>query len=250
MKKIAIFCVSYQSDKERDSYLVSIENAAKKAEHMVNVEVYVANNTQEDNPGYFGAVRRLMEEVDVTDYDYSIISNVDLTIEEDFFIKLASYDCKANDGWIAPQIWSAKENRDMNPKIRERHSYCKLKILQFLHHHYYLHFLYSKTFYRRKRQQSANSGIIYAGHGSFIILTKEYFKRCGIINYPVFLFCEEIYLAEMCRLNNLQVVHAPQLKIFDNEHISTSRMSVKKYSRLNYEAVSYILISFYKRKQN
>jgi GT2 family glycosyltransferase len=245
MKKIAIFCVSYHSDKERDTYLVSIETAAKKAENIVSVEVYVANNTQKDNPGYFGAIRRLMKQVDVTDYDYSIISNVDLTIPEDFFVKLANYDCKANDGWIAPQIWSAQENRDMNPKIKERYSFCKLKTLQFLHRHHFLHSLYSKTFYKRERPQSANDGIIYAGHGSFIILTKEYFKRCGIINYPVFLFCEEIYLGEMCRQNHLQVVHVPLLKIFDNEHISTSRMPVKKYSRLNYEAVSYILQRFY-----
>ena len=87
MKRIAIFCVSYLSDKERDAYLASINTAAQKAADKVIVEVFVANNTKEDNPGYFGAVKRMMEQKDMSVYDYSIISNVDVSLEEDFFIK-------------------------------------------------------------------------------------------------------------------------------------------------------------------
>ena len=66
MKKIAIFCVSYNSDKERDQFLASINYAAKKAGDKVRVDTFVANNTKEDNPGYFGAIKQLMQDVDVT----------------------------------------------------------------------------------------------------------------------------------------------------------------------------------------
>ena len=83
MKKIAVFCVSYCSDHERDLYLSTIRNAAQKASNIVDVDVFVSNNTKEDNPGYFGAIKRLMQQVDVNNYDYSIISNVDLMLEED-----------------------------------------------------------------------------------------------------------------------------------------------------------------------
>ena len=86
MKRIAIFCVSYHSDKERDAYLTSIEAAAKKAGEEVQVDTFVANNTEADNPGYFGAVKKLMQDVNVAEYDYAIVSNVDLTLAEDFFI--------------------------------------------------------------------------------------------------------------------------------------------------------------------
>ena len=116
MKKIAIFCVSYQSDKERDRYLASINEAKIKADNKVSIDIFVANNTKEDNPGYFGAIKQLMEKNDISKYDYCIISNVDLTIEDNFFQKLAEYDCPPNTGWIAPQIWSQAEGRDRNPE--------------------------------------------------------------------------------------------------------------------------------------
>ena len=122
MKRIALYCVSYNSDKERDRYLASVQQAADKAADKVNVDVFVANNTKENNPGYFGSVKQLMQDVDLTAYDYSIISNVDLMMEEDFFIKLTAYDCAETTGWIAPQIWSRLEERDRNPKILSRYS--------------------------------------------------------------------------------------------------------------------------------
>ena len=52
MKRIAIYCVTYHSDKERDRYLASVERAAKKAGDKVSVDTFVANNTDDDNPGY------------------------------------------------------------------------------------------------------------------------------------------------------------------------------------------------------
>ena len=245
MKRIAIYCVSYHSDKERDEYLASVERAARKAGAQVSVDTFVANNTDEDNPGYFGAVKRLMQAHAPADYDYAIISNVDLTMEETFLEKLANYDCAADTGWIAPRIWSQQEDRDLNPKIVNRYSRKKLRLLKTMHRFPLLHYIYSRTLYYRKRAQTIDTGNIYAGHGSFIILTKAFISKCGIIDYPVFLFCEEIYLAERCREAGLKVVHAPELQIIDNEHISTGKMPVSTYSRLNFKAVSYILKRFY-----
>ena len=245
MIKIAIFCVSYHSDKERDLYLASIERAAKTAGDKVSVDTFVTNNNDKDNPGYFGAVKRMMQRNHPVAYDYVIISNVDLTLEKDFFAKLVAYDCAEDTGWIAPQIWSRQENRDLNPKISDRYSHNKLWLLKMIHRLPFMHSIYTKTLYRRKRAQPLNRKFIYAGHGSFIILTKAFFLKNGIIDYPVFLFCEEIYLAELCREAGLKVVYVPRLKIYDNEHISTGKMSVSTYSRLNYKAVSYILKRFY-----
>ena len=109
------------SDKERDAYLTSIEAAAKKAGEEVQVDTFVANNTEADNPGYFGAVKKLMQDVDVAEYDYAIVSNVDLTLAEDFFINLAAYDCPEDTGWIAPRIWSP------------RHHLCRTRIADYPH---------------------------------------------------------------------------------------------------------------------
>jgi hypothetical protein len=105
--------------------------------------------------------------------------------------------------------------------------------------------LYTRTFYRQKKYESYPAGKIYAGHGSLIILTNEYFKRCGKIDYPVFLFCEEIYLAEMCQKTGLSVEYVPTIKVTDSEHASTSRMKHSFYCRCNYEAMQYIIKTFY-----
>jgi GT2 family glycosyltransferase len=247
MKKIAVFCVSYCSDHERDLYLSTIRNAAQKASNIVDVDVFVSNNTKEDNPGYFGAIKRLMQQVDVNNYDYSIISNVDLMLEEDFFQKLADYICSEDTGWIAPQIWSNLEERDRNPKVLNRYSLKKLQILRTFYQFPILDTLYTSTFYKKKKYESHQAGQIYAGHGSFIILTRRFFELCGKIDYPVFLFCEEIYLAEMCRKAGLKVLYEPSLIVKDTEHASTGRMNHGFYCRCNYEAMQYIIKTFYQQ---
>lgn len=245
MKRIAILCVSYNSDKERDKYIASINAAAKNASEKVNVDIIIANNTKDNNPGYFGAIKQLMEKNDIRKYDYCIISNVDLTIEDNFFHKLAEYDCPPDTGWIAPQIWSQAEERDRNPESVCRYSLSQIRVLKLLYKYPLLDSLYKKTFYRRKKYVSKPAGQIYAGHGSFIILTNIYFEKCGIIDYPVFLYGEEIYLAERCRSAKLKVIYNPDLKVYDYEHISTSTMKRSFNYQCRYKAIQYVLNNFY-----
>ncbi len=245
MKRIAIFCVTFNSDKELEQYQSSLEKAAAKAADKVTLDIFVARNTRDDNPGYFGGIKREMDKVDVTVYDYCILSNVDLMVDEDFFERLATYDCAGDIGWIAPRIWSNAEQRDRNPKILNRYSLRKLQILRTFYQFPILDTIYTKTLYRKKKFESHPAGDIYAGHGSFIILTKRYFERCGKINYPVFLFCEEIYLAEQCQKGGLRVTYVPDIKVTDTEHASTGKMSHHFYCRCNYEAMQYIIREFY-----
>lgn len=245
MKRIAVFCVTYNSEKELERYQVSLKKATEKAKGFVKVDIFVSRNTKEDNPGYFGGIKREMDKVDVTDYDYCIISNVDLTVEEDFFIRLTDYDCSEDTGWIAPQIWSEAEERDRNPKILNRYSLRKLQILRTFYQFPFLDTLYTRTFYRKKKFESHPAGEIYAGHGSFIVLTKRYFERCGKIDFPVFLFCEEIYLAEQCQKAGLKVIYVPDIKVRDTEHASTGQMNHGFYCRCNYQAMQYIIKKYY-----
>lgn len=245
MIRIALFCVSFESDKEKDLFLSSIEQAKKKAIQVASVDIFLTRNTKESNPGYLGAVKRMMNNVDLDNYDYTIISNVDLMVEEDFFIKLANYKCQEDIGWIAPQIWSEKEKRDKNPRQMARYSLRKLKLLKLGYLIPWLDTLYTKTLYKRKKMHRKQPGYVYSGHGSFIILTKTYTARCGKVNYPIFLFCEEIYLAEQCLQAGLKVVYSPNMKVIDLEHISTGKMDHRTYCKHNLEAIDYIIRTFY-----
>lgn len=265
MKRIAIYCVNYNSYQELYNYLASIDQAAIVAKEEVEVDVLVADNTVEEclemtiqssqyhlhlfpfhqNMGYFGAVRRMMEEVSPLSYDFSIISNVDILLHTDFFLQLLTADSNLDTGWIAPQIYSRVEHRDRNPKIMQRYSKRKLQILRTLFRIPLLYNLYTHTVYKSKKLLKHEPGEIYAGHGSFIILTHEYFTRCGIIDYPVFLFCEEIYLGEQCRLHDLKVVYRPDIHVDDAEHASTGTFKRSKYCKYNFQAISHILKNYY-----
>ncbi len=268
MLKIAIYCVNYHSYEALRQFRSSIDRALKVA-CTAEVEMFIADNTEHDvqtiaedeqryhvkvfpyhqNLGYFGAVRKLMLAVSPTAYDYAIISNVDLMIDELFFQQLTDEHIKVKKqtGWIAPQIFSKAELRDKNPKILQRYAKGKLQLLRLMYRWPVLYYLYTHTLYRSKKvlmQHDARD--IYAGHGSFIILTRSFIEQCGIINYPMFLFDEEIYLAEQCRKKGLRVVYRPSIKVMDNEHTSTGRMPSKFYFACNYQATDYILKTYYR----
>lgn len=268
MKRIAIYCVTYNSYECLTNFLLSIKNSVKLSTASIDITIYIADNTEKNtkeigrdveginvipfafhkNYGYFGAIHRMMNETDYQSFDLVIISNVDIELSTDFIDRVVDnqgLDSNSNIGWIAPQIYSKAEQRDRNPKMLSRYSLRKLKALHFLFQHPALYHLYRLSAYKRKKYIKHQPGEIYGGHGSFIILTRTYFERCGIINYPVFLFGEEIYLAEQCRKHGLKVVYDPSIKVIDTEHASTSKMRSRFYCNCNAKALEYIMSAFY-----
>ena len=273
-KRLAIFCVTYNSYFELKVYLSSLDTAASKVSSLLNVDIFIVDNTEEgvqkvdyldtfshincilipfhENNGYFGGVKKGMEGVDVKIYDFVAITNVDLTVADDAFLNLVNINVDDNVGWIAPSIMSKKENRDRNPGVLSRYSRRKLLMLKFKFDYPIVDFIYNQTFYKRKRLRKKYSAMdIYAGHGSFILLTRAYFEKCGMIDYPVFLFGEELYLAEECRKHSLRVIYRPEICIYDSEHVSTSKLKktlpFKKtfYYQCNSDAIDYILANYY-----
>ena len=265
MIKTAIYCVTYKSYEVAEMYLKSLDIKYDSATN-VTLSVFIADNTDTNfknisyqpsnyrlkvfnihkNLGYFGAIQYMMQKDSPLQFDYSIISNVDLSIAPTFFHTLSCMKINNNVGWIAPQIYSKMEQRDRNPKIINRYPLKKLKVLKLFFKYPILYNLYTHTIYKSKKLTKHENMDIYAGHGSFIILTKEYFKRCGIIEYPIFLFCEEIYLGEQCLNNNLRVIYDQSLVVYDSEHVSTSNFKNSKYCNLNYLALDYIIRHYYK----
>lgn len=264
METIAIYCVNYKSYDSLHQYLASIDKALEATQSPIELKVIVADNTAPalpvrytaqhfklnvlitgGNKGYFRAVRIAMQQINPADFDYSIISNVDVLLDELFFQKISDYQANEKIGWIAPQIYSSLEQRDRNPKILRRYAKRKLQVLKIKFRFPLLDWVYNHTLYKSKKLVSHQPGEIYAGHGSFIILTRQYFQQCGIIDYPVFLFCEEIYLGEQCQQHGLKVVYEPDIRVTDAEHASTGTFRRSSYCRYNYDAISYILSTYY-----
>lgn len=264
--RILIVAISYNSNEALNRYLNSIEIAMENnsdiqlkiviGDHSESNPFYLSKDpmfdckvVRQENIGYLGGAAKLLTQEDVLDNDYVIISNVDVELAEDFFTQLKNkkYDCKI--GWIAPMIWSTTEQRNRNPFIVKRYPLCKLRILRFLYKVYFLHKLYTMTLYKRKKNQIVNTAkYIYAGHGSFIILTKSFFQKISSIDYPMFLYGEELYLAELISQNSLEVYYDESLKIKTEDHVSTGKMKSKFYYECNYRSLTYIINRFYKNK--
>lgn len=264
---ILIICVNYNSYKEVHDYLDSISRAFNNSVQELSLEVVVVDNSvnkerimgsfpyrvkqlfPKENLGYLkGLTYGLIKEYDSNiNYTYIIYSNVDLIITDNFFNDLSSLEIDDCVGCIAPSIYSINEKRDRNPKIMQRISKNKLKILKMFYRYPWLNTLYEKSFFRYRRNiiNSDQEGYIYAPHGSFMIFRSPLFKALMEIYYPVLLFGEEIYIAEVLRKNELKTFYTPRIRVIDYDHVSTGKLKNNDYYRLNYLATEMLLKEFF-----
>jgi GT2 family glycosyltransferase len=211
-----------------------------------NVSITIHPTTE--NLGYLGGIINSMKISNLyfDEYIYVIISNVDVLLPPDFFAILLSYNKDKSLAWIAPKIISQKERRDRNPKILNRPVLNHIDRLRLLYKYPILYYLYTKTLYKRKKlQQENNRQEIYAGHGSFMIFTGNFIEKNREMEFPCFLFGEEIFLAELVRKNNKKVMYEPDIKVYDIDHVSTGKMSIKKLCQMNYDSLTKIKKHFY-----
>lgn len=272
--KCLIICVNYNSYDRLEIFLKSVVNSIEQINNNLKCDVSIVDNSTErkkinassfdiegklnvsiiesENLGYFGSALKVYNEhSNINTYDYIFITNVDLQVNTDFFYILNSLDINENVAWIAPSIFSKFENRDKNPQRINRCSKIKLQLLYLLYSFPIIERFYSKIIYpkrkgKRVNQKQFQSQNIYCGHGSFIILTRQFIKNNSILNYPCFLFCEELFLGEIIKNEGLKVIYEPSLKIFDDEHVSTGKLSSRNYYKYNRTSLSWILHTFYK----
>lgn len=267
--KTVVFCVNYNSYKELDGYLRTIEIAHKASGSGNSVTVVVADNSEHPesysykgdldvrilptnaNLGYFGGATFAIEKsgLKVSDFDFSVISNVDLLLPEDFFKKLYAEQIDKSVGCIAPSIISKGEGVNRNPKVLSRYSAKKLKMLRLMFQFPILWKTYNSLLHgkRREKVQSENTTEreIYAAHGSFMLFTQAFCDFLQEMNFPTFMFCEELFIAENLRKMGLKTIYKPQLIVNDIDHVSTSKMKSSFYFKCNYESLNMILKEYY-----
>ncbi len=269
MLNILYVIVNYNSEEDSVRYLQSIQKSQDSNSGTVDI-VLVDNSTTKskklrdtislmdlnvtildsDNVGYFGAFKVALESVGypkVSTYDHVIISNVDLEVTEDFFSKLEETKVGTDIGVIAPSIVSKHRHNDLNPKIITKPSKSKILRNYMLFKYPFLFKFYAKLSDKKIKHNKIQDipQIIYAPHGSFIIFNQVFFEQGGIIDYPVFLFGEEMYVAESMKTMNLKIQYNPNIKIFDFDHGSTSKENRSFISAEHRKALKYILKNYY-----
>lgn len=267
---ICIICVNYNSYNSLEKYLASLTKSLSYSD-AVNLKVVIANNSTQDIPasffeyinslnldyifinndniGYFPAFSKTMDTLgNMISYDYIIISNVDLTVDESFFNTLKSKKFTTDIGVVAPAIISTQNNNDLNPKIINRPSRLQLykNLLLFKFTYVFIFYSFLSTLKAKSpTKKNISQYDIYAPHGSFIIFTKSYFAKGANINYPRFLFGEEIFVGEQCIKTGQRVRYDPDILIHDNEHGSTSKEKSKFISQEHVKSLAYLLEHYF-----
>jgi len=179
-------------------------------------------------------------------FEFLIVSNCDIEI-----LKLSKNDLfKYTKGIIAPTI-KTLDNRLQNPMYKKRHTSLyflfeisrKLKSLKSLYLGVALSKFFAKIDTKTKR--------IYAAHGSFIIFTNITLKKMHpIFDNEMFLFCEELVLAEKAFYLNEPIYYDENMSIKHFEDASMNEYT-DSMSKFNLWRKSYkIFYSKYFLKEN
>lgn len=276
MLHIAIVCVSYNSDDAALRFLKSVMQAKTKAYFLLNIQIILVDNTdrqsslgfftdakrvdkdillvKSENVGYFGGAQSGLAKLDprLKAMDYVIVSNVDLELDENFFMRLCQTNFADKVGVISPSIISQRSGTDLNPKIVLRPSVLRMRFTEILFSNlisfYFYRFgsrykKYMRGILKRlwsNRVESLDTRLIYAPHGALIIFSREFFRRGGNLSYPVFLFGEEIFVAETARRLGLDVCYERGLLSYDYGHVSTGKVSASNIRKLHLIALTYL----------
>ena len=271
-KRILIVAVNYNSPKETLDFVrslselnnsdilqvVIVENSIKNqrlGDLAMNCKQHLKDVNFVETPSncyYFGSVNYglLALGLNPRSYDYFIISNVDILIKDFSFLDNLLSLKLMNAGIIAPSVLSTAQGVDQNPYMKER-------IKKTFFYYYYIirqHVLFTAvhekfTDFLRERKDAkilkkSFPGLIYAPHGCFMIFTKSYFESGCSIDFGLNLFGEEIFVAEECRNNNLNVYYEPGLSVCHSEHVSTGSVSTKFVVDKKRQSVIYFLKNF------
>ncbi|KQN74787.1 hypothetical protein [Devosia sp. Leaf64] len=186
----------------------------------------------QDNLGYFGAPRWALKKIsNPEDYDYVVVSNVDLTYSiVDMFKSLQSKNANESKdvGMYAPCLVD-----DRGQMTRQLHYYSKpsRKKYEFLSKVYsnygtaLIHRLAADVKRRIRRESSPNlQPFLFAPHGALMIFTKRYVQIPGSFDHPAFLFCEEVFAGAKCEAAGLRCELAPDIAYQHDNHGSMGKI--------------------------
>lgn len=285
MVKVLLICVNHNTQDEFSRFLDSICRAVESrcvsltfvladnsdqaaseafisAAHTRSEKYLAFHYFRNPNVGYLPSVRLALEKLqtDISDFDFFIFSNVDIELEADFFYELGRRRFLDNVGVIGPSIMDMQFGVDVNPKLKTRPSRWKVRanIMLFKSPMAFklLRLMYQartklRDFRRGKKRLLADinhelgAAPVYAVHGSLVILRPKVIDIRRLLRYPLSLFGEEIYIAEMSRRMGVHTVYTPELKVLDFPHASTGSMAINEYLDLNIKALRYLLGIFF-----
>ena len=244
MKKYLLICVTYHSDEALHAFVESIHRAAERVKGNLQVDIEIVDNGKQ-NLGYLGGALPIYN-AKAQGYDFVSISNVDIELAPDFFEQLLKIDV-TNIGWLAPDIYTDKINHHENPYMLTRPTKRNFRIWSIIYSCTWIYRIYYRLHLLKNKQQKVYPECtIYAGHGSFMLFTKAFVQQYPVLQFPGFMYAEEIFFAELVRRAQQHVLYTPALHIGNTGNINTGKINQKQKSAWNKESLRAIYKQFFR----
>lgn len=196
--------------------------------------------------------------------EWVVVANVDLRIvQRDLFKRLVEGVRRDDTAIVAPAIMCEVSTLDENPYMRRRPSRWKMKVYKWIFKYYPSLLAYSiisllareiKSVVRGRRRtaerEADGSGgpqMIYAAHGSFIAFRDVYFEAGGSLDHGVFLYGEEIFVAESARQLGLTIAYDPGLWIVHRRGGLKTGWPSRRMAAFVREASTYCVEQYFKK---
>lgn len=270
-----VVCVNYNNSSETMTFvknikmqnkaeeicIVVVENSDSEAEkeNLVSMiqnsgcaDIYLVQATK--NLGYlngmFYGVKYYKANISEELPKWITFCNTDIEIKDpDFFQKVATNEYDENTWCLAPAVYSTTTESYQNPHYKTRISKQKINRVINITRSGLLLGIYTRLSdmkAKEKKQVKEESQYVYAAHGSFFILKKEFLDWLNPLVYPVFLYSEEAFIAENVRLNNKTIYYDKTLDVFHYEHSTTNLLGNNRRAKYIHESLKYIRNTFYK----
>jgi len=228
--------MSLKGDVERD--IVIVDNASNDEDYNALKEGWpnLSNAIlirSEKNLGYFGGLNLGLKAINTNEYDYIIIANNDVIYKYDFLQVLEKAVYEDQCLVIAPELITI-EGHYQNPQRVSKPSKLRRLGYALRFSNYYISILMELIYgtFIRKRIKQVNriheKRNIFQLTGACMILTPEFFKRCGYLDSSVFMWGEEMLLAHQVEIAQGVITYDPSLYVLHMESASVMKMSSKK----------------------
>lgn len=253
---VTLYVVDNQSDPERYPGLIS------RTKPLHDKIKYLSSR---ENLGFASGMNLGIAKAREDHCDFIVCSNNDVLIEKcDLFRQMVStYEGNRDIAVIGPSIMNRAGVQD-NPYIRNRglgHPRTRLKFRLLYAHFSGMVLFYSIAFAKlilqhlglfnvRSKHSIPDSGLVYAVHGSFFVLTPSYFEHYEDLDRGTFLFFEEYIMAERVHREGMRQFCNFSMKVLHKEDSSTNELLGKSDVRKFFFTLKHNYISgryFYDR---
>ena len=223
------------------------ELSCKLASVKLECHLYNANK----NLGYLnGSLYGVDQYGKLNSCDKVVISNTDLTLKNEKTFSDILMNMEDDDIWCLGPSIQLITGKYQNPFLKERPSNRKIKIWKIVQGNVILLWLYtylSKIKNRMKKKDFADeSGFVYSVHGSFFVLNQKCVLELAKISSQIFMYGEELLVAEIVRANKHKVFYNSQISITHNENSTTSLANMTLKADWYNKSFRFIVQKFFK----